>query len=111
MASSGSSSASRTSRCVMSQAIVADALGAQRIGRDAADLDVDRLAGFAGAEQRGRAVPARARPRGCAGSNQAAMPAIRPPPPTLTSTDPGTAALLFDLAASVPAPATTSGWS
>jgi hypothetical protein len=45
-------------------------------------------------------------------SNQAAMPAMRPPPPTLTSTLSGGSPPCSSISiASVPAPATTSGWS
>jgi hypothetical protein len=51
-------------------------------------------------------APARAPapPRGCAGSNQAATPAIRPPPPTLTSTLSGRPPCCSISRASVPAP-------
>ena len=111
IASSVSSSASRTCCCVISQAMRADAPRAERIGRDAADLDVDRLRrprarGTASARAR---VPAPR--RGCARSNQPARPPIRPPPPTLTSTASGRPPCSSISRPSVPAPATTSGWS
>jgi hypothetical protein len=45
-------------------------------------------------------------------SNQAATPPIRPPPPTLTSTESGARPPCASISrASVPAPATTSLWS
>ena len=43
--------------------------------------------------------------------NQAANPATRPPPPTLTSTRSGRPASSSISRPSVPAPTTTSGWS
>ena len=89
----------------------ADAARAERIGGDAGHLDVDRRARLARPVQRRRAARARAPRSGSGPANHAAMPAIRPPPPTLTSARSGTPASASTSAASVPAPTTTSRWS